>query len=110
MIVYFWSGPGFTVNCLNKSNQQKKILRFSTFRSSLRYPYQAHVSSVLTNGIAASVNEIWVIDKYPGHVVWHVIVWFLFSEMRCKNVLEFLGSSNVQYKLLSFLQVIIART
>ena len=45
---------------------------FSTFRSSLRYPYQADVSSVLTNVIAASVNEICVIYKYHGHL----IVWF----------------------------------
>ena len=67
-------------NCLLPFNQIKATKKdteadpgmFSTFRSSLRYPYQADVSSVLTDVIAASVNKICVIHKYPGHV----IVWF----------------------------------
>ena len=67
MIVYFLF--------FNKPNQQKKIrkpIQAGSVRSeSLRYPYQADVSSVLTNRIAASVNEICVIYKYHRHV----IVW-----------------------------------
>ena len=34
----------------------------------------------------------------------------ILGNVRCKNVLEFLGSTNVQYKLFCFLQMIIART
>ena len=61
---------------------------------------------MLTNGIAVSVNELrdpqlpWARDSLV----------FILGNVRCKNVLEFLGSTNVPYKLFSFLQVIIART